>query len=180
MVSEMLSFLSFLEALQDLENIREAARMEVPVAKKPSAAARRKDEEEGTGTGGDGGPGGAVQCEECCGLYVTDLCGGRPRFDCGKGHNHCVECPGFGECIGDIRPQLFGKIRTACEIFEAFFGRDGEAGGNRQADAGHFRKIGTLAASDGLVLLPRIRMRGISAEGEDCIVHIHPGLSEAS
>ena len=52
---------------------------------------------------GDGGPGGAVQCEECCGLYVTDLCGGRPRFDCGKGHNHCVECPGFGECIGDIR-----------------------------------------------------------------------------
>ena len=52
---------------------------------------------------GDGGPGGAVQCEECCGLYVTDLCGDRPRFDCGKGHNHCVECPGFGECIGDIR-----------------------------------------------------------------------------
>jgi len=52
---------------------------------------------------GDGGPGGAVQCEECCGLYVTNLCGGRPRFDCGKGHNHCLECPGFGEYVGDIR-----------------------------------------------------------------------------
>eukprot|EP00485_Elphidium_margaritaceum_P000913 CAMPEP_0202692966 /NCGR_PEP_ID=MMETSP1385-20130828/7207_1 /ASSEMBLY_ACC=CAM_ASM_000861 /TAXON_ID=933848 /ORGANISM="Elphidium margaritaceum" /LENGTH=285 /DNA_ID=CAMNT_0049348579 /DNA_START=21 /DNA_END=878 /DNA_ORIENTATION=+ len=51
----------------------------------------------------DGGEGGAIQCEDCCGLYVTRLCEGRPGFDCGKFHNHCTECPGFGQCIGDYR-----------------------------------------------------------------------------
>ena len=78
------------------------------------------------------------------------------------------------ECIGDIRPQLFGKIRTACEIFEAFFGRDGEARGHRQADTGHFGQVRALAASHGLVLLPCIRMRGVPAECEDRLIHFEP------
>merc|ERR1712228_53390 len=51
----------------------------------------------------DGGEGGAIQCEECMGIYVTGLCRGEPSFDCGKFHNHCTECPGFGQCIGDYR-----------------------------------------------------------------------------
>jgi hypothetical protein len=38
----------------------------------------------------DGGEGGAVQCEDCCGMYVTGLCQGRPSFDSGKFHNHCT------------------------------------------------------------------------------------------
>ena len=53
----------------------------------------------------DGGQEGAVQCEDCCGMYVTGLCNGRPSFDSGKFHNHCVECPDFGQCIGDYREQ---------------------------------------------------------------------------
>ena len=52
---------------------------------------------------GDGGEDGAVQCKDCGGNYVTGLCNGDPSFDCGKGHNHCVECPDFGVCIGDYR-----------------------------------------------------------------------------
>ena len=52
---------------------------------------------------GDGGQEGAVQCEDCCGMYVTGLCEGRPSFDSGKFHNHCVQCPDFGQCIGDYR-----------------------------------------------------------------------------
>ena len=36
----------------------------------------------------DGGEYGAVQCEDCCGNYVTGLCSGRPDFDSGKFHNH--------------------------------------------------------------------------------------------
>ena len=51
----------------------------------------------------DGGQEGAVQCEDCCGMYVTRLCEGRPSFDSGKFHNHCVDCPDFGQCIGDYR-----------------------------------------------------------------------------
>ncbi len=35
--------------------------------------------------------------------YVTGLCEGRPSFDCGKFHNHCCACPGFGMCIHDYR-----------------------------------------------------------------------------
>jgi hypothetical protein len=27
----------------------------------------------------------------------------RPSFDSGKFHNHCVECPDFGTCLGDYR-----------------------------------------------------------------------------
>eukprot|EP01084_Bolivina_argentea_P177029 306220_1 len=51
----------------------------------------------------DGGQDAEVQCDDCCGLYVTGICDGRPRFDSGKFHNHCTECPGFGKCIGDYR-----------------------------------------------------------------------------
>eukprot|EP00484_Ammonia_sp_Unknown_P027375 CAMPEP_0197029236 /NCGR_PEP_ID=MMETSP1384-20130603/8739_1 /TAXON_ID=29189 /ORGANISM="Ammonia sp." /LENGTH=290 /DNA_ID=CAMNT_0042458367 /DNA_START=30 /DNA_END=899 /DNA_ORIENTATION=- len=57
----------------------------------------------------DGGEGGAIQCEDCCGLYVTRLCEGRPQFDSGKFHNHCTECPGFGQCIGDYREAHCGR-----------------------------------------------------------------------
>ena len=35
--------------------------------------------------------------------YVTGLCEGQPSFDSGKFHNHCIECPGFGQCIHDYR-----------------------------------------------------------------------------
>ena len=51
----------------------------------------------------NGGEEGAVQCEECCGNYLTGMCSGDMRFDSGKFHNHCTECPAFGQCIGDYR-----------------------------------------------------------------------------
>ena len=35
--------------------------------------------------------------------YVTSICEGKPKFNCGKSHNHCWECPGFGKCIDDYR-----------------------------------------------------------------------------
>ena len=41
-------------------------------------------------------------CEEGR-TYVTGMCEGNPSFDCGKFHNHCTECPGFGQCIHDYR-----------------------------------------------------------------------------
>merc|ERR1711939_846059 len=52
----------------------------------------------------DGGQDAAVQCgDDCGGLYITQICSGSPRFDSGKFHNHCTQCPGFGECLGDYR-----------------------------------------------------------------------------
>ena len=58
---------------------------------------------------GDGSEGATAICT-CCGpddypmrAYVTRLCQGNPQFDCGKFHNHCTECKGFGICIGDYR-----------------------------------------------------------------------------
>jgi hypothetical protein len=52
----------------------------------------------------DGGRGAAVQCKKCKGdIYVTGLCHGQFQFDSGKFHNHCVQCPDFGQCIGDYR-----------------------------------------------------------------------------
>jgi len=53
----------------------------------------------------EGGLEGAAQCEDCCGMYVTGLCGGDARLDSGKFHNHCTECPDFGQCIGDYRER---------------------------------------------------------------------------
>jgi len=52
----------------------------------------------------DGSKGGAVKCKESCdGNYITRLCEREPRFDCGKGTNHCIYCPDYGTCIGDYR-----------------------------------------------------------------------------
>ena len=38
-----------------------------------------------------------------CRAYVTGICEGKPTFDTGRAHNHCVQCPGFGQCIWDYR-----------------------------------------------------------------------------
>ena len=34
---------------------------------------------------------------------MTALCTDKPHFDCGKFHNHCTQCPDFGQCIYDYR-----------------------------------------------------------------------------
>ena len=59
----------------------------------------------------DGGQDAAVQCSsgDCGGIYVTGICRGQPRFDSGKFHNHCTQCPGFGECLGDYREAHCSK-----------------------------------------------------------------------
>jgi len=36
-------------------------------------------------------------------VYVTRICTGKPCFNSGKRHNHCIVCKDFGECIGDYR-----------------------------------------------------------------------------
>jgi hypothetical protein len=54
---------------------------------------------------------GAATCPKCASestqtasrQYITNLCNGKPRLDCGKFHHHCEECPRFGTCIGDVR-----------------------------------------------------------------------------
>ncbi|XP_013394232.1 uncharacterized protein LOC106161755 [Lingula anatina] len=54
----------------------------------------------------NGGQEASVKCEtEDCGqgMYVTGVCYGEACFDSGKFHNHCTECPDFGECLGDYR-----------------------------------------------------------------------------
>ncbi len=52
----------------------------------------------------EGGEDAAIKCPGCgVGIYVSHICEGRPEFDSGKFHNHCSECPNFGECIGDYR-----------------------------------------------------------------------------
>ena len=57
--------------------------------------------------GGDyeeGGEGSSVKCsDDCPGIYITDICKGKPAFDSGKFFNHCSVCPAFGECIHDYR-----------------------------------------------------------------------------
>ena len=64
----------------------------------------------------DGSMEATVVCKECeedeekeegeeSRTYVTGLCEGRPSFDCGKFHNHCCACPGFGMCIHDYRQE---------------------------------------------------------------------------
>lgn len=58
---------------------------------------------------GSGNRQGAVGCDgedmECEGAYITYLCAKHieTRFESGKFHNHCTECPDFGVCIGDFR-----------------------------------------------------------------------------
>jgi len=53
----------------------------------------------------DGCENATVTCKECDygRTYVTSVCEGKPSFDDGKYHNHCRQCPGFGQCIGDYR-----------------------------------------------------------------------------
>mmetsp|Transcript_11957 Transcript_11957/g.35944 ORF Transcript_11957/g.35944 Transcript_11957/m.35944 type:complete len:831 (+) Transcript_11957:68-2560(+) len=58
----------------------------------------------------DGAEMGAAYCDECeTGLYVTGVCCGDARFDTGKGANHCVFCPDWGQCIGDVRNSHCGR-----------------------------------------------------------------------
>ena len=40
---------------------------------------------------------------------MTRMCSGKPSFDSGKFHNHCTECKGFGQCIGDYREAHCNK-----------------------------------------------------------------------
>jgi len=60
----------------------------------------------------DGLPNATVRCEEpdCKDneerrgrMFLTDICKGCPSPDTGEFHNHCLECPGFGVCLGDHR-----------------------------------------------------------------------------
>ena len=47
-----------------------------------------------------------VKCPnmECKGSFVvTEMCTAHPQLCSGKFYNHCGDCPGFGECIGDSR-----------------------------------------------------------------------------
>jgi len=54
--------------------------------------------------------GGPLSCKtkdcmhsESYGYFVTGLCGGQPGLECGKFHNHCMDCQGLGTCSGDYR-----------------------------------------------------------------------------
>jgi len=49
---------------------------------------------------------GAIHCESCEYMghkYLTGICYNKPTASSGKFHNHCTQCPVFGECIGDYR-----------------------------------------------------------------------------
>jgi hypothetical protein len=52
-----------------------------------------------------GGLEGAIQCKSttCPGLYLTGMCIGALKTTLGRGHNHCSQCPGLGQCWGDTR-----------------------------------------------------------------------------
>jgi hypothetical protein len=73
----------------------------------------------------------------------------------------------MGQCSGDSASQIIGELCAIPQISHTFLGRDGEARRDRQADAGHFRKVRTLAPRDGLVLLARIGVVGFAAENID-------------
>ena len=83
-----------------------------------------------------GGEEATVRCsnEECSGLYVTRICEGCPEFDSGKFHNHCTECKGFGQCIGDYREahckRCGGHYFAGCQGFPCPCreGREGRGG----------------------------------------------------
>ena len=47
---------------------------------------------------------------------MTNMCEGEPRFDSGKFHNHCVECPGFGMCIYDYREAHCDRWLLFCML----------------------------------------------------------------
>jgi len=62
---------------------------------------------------------GPIKCARCCdycvdsqerclcfdafGFYVNRICCGTPQFDCDFYTNHCMDCPGLGMCVGDVR-----------------------------------------------------------------------------
>eukprot|EP01084_Bolivina_argentea_P181025 312695_1 len=48
---------------------------------------------------------GAAVCDGdgCYRSYVTGMCNGNIKFDSGKFHNHCKQCPDMGKCIYDYR-----------------------------------------------------------------------------
>jgi len=74
--------------------------------------------------------------------YVTNICTGNPSWDCGKFHNHCGQCPGYGICINDYRNAhcfrcgthpfvgLMGNL--GCDTCERRFG---DGGGDEDDDA---------------------------------------------
>lgn len=43
--------------------------------------------------------------------YVTRICQGQPELNDGKYHNHCHQCKGFGQCIGDYREAHCKKCK---------------------------------------------------------------------
>jgi hypothetical protein len=48
--------------------------------------------------------GGVLDCTKCQhSNYVTRICTGNMKFECGKYHHHCRFCPNNGGCIGDNR-----------------------------------------------------------------------------
>lgn len=54
----------------------------------------------------DGSLGGGVVCtNDTCGArsYLSCMCRKEPKATCGKHHNHCSECRGFGMCLMDVR-----------------------------------------------------------------------------
>jgi len=57
--------------------------------------------------------------------YVTDLCQGKPQLDCGKFHNHCNGCPGFGKCLYDYRNACRINPRTGGHYKPRFVGSGG-------------------------------------------------------
>jgi hypothetical protein len=76
------------------------------------------------------------------------------RFDMGQGGSNGIS-------------QTIREIGAIPQIRNAFFGGNGEARRHRQANAGHFGKVGALAPSDGLVLLARVGVVGIAPENID-------------
>ena len=57
---------------------------------------------------GNGGCSATFRCvrsveQHCDGIYITEMCTGKPSFDSGKSHNHCPQHRKYGYCIGDYR-----------------------------------------------------------------------------
>eukprot|EP01049_Picozoa_sp_SAG25_P011598 SAG25_NODE_1439_length_3023_cov_1.781806_3_plen_586_part_01 len=85
----------------------------------------------------DGNQGGAVQCQDCEGHYVSRLClePQQRGLESGKFHNHCEQCPRFGTCIGDYRQAHCSRCKD--HFFMGLSGfrcpcRDGGVGGIRE------------------------------------------------
>eukprot|EP00960_Hanusia_phi_P002851 84699-Hanusia_phi.AAC.1 len=54
----------------------------------------------------EGSPRGGIVCtNQECGerWYLTNMCYKDPYLTCGKYHNHCSLCKGFGLCLADYR-----------------------------------------------------------------------------